>query len=172
MSFIIENPIILIIVLFIMVVWLVFLSIQLFTVYQRDRMVNETAKRGNITSLINQCARNISLVDTKLEDTRLYQGQIRNQLQGAIQRVGVVRFDAFDDIGGKLSFVVALLNESGDGVVISTINGRQESRSYAKPIKKGSSPHTLSQEEKGAIARAMGAQCRSNKRFEGDYEEI
>lgn len=72
-----------------------------------------------------------------------------------IQKVGLVRFDAFEDVGGKLSFAVAFLDDHGDGVVVSSINGRRETRIYAKPIRKGESIYALSAEERGALARAM-----------------
>jgi hypothetical protein len=73
----------------------------------------------------------------------------------AVRNVGMVRFDAFDDVGGKLSFAVALLDSNGDGVVISAINGRQESRSYAKHVRNGDSSYILSAEERDAITKAL-----------------
>ncbi len=76
-------------------------------------------------------------------------------LARAVQRVGLVRFDAFEDMGGRLSFSLALLDESGDGVVLTSINGRQDTRVYAKPVTGASSEHNLSEEESLAIRRAM-----------------
>jgi hypothetical protein len=75
----------------------------------------------------------------------------------AVQRVGLVRFDAFEDLGGMLSFAVALLDAGGSGVVLSSINGRNETRIYAKPIERGTSRIHLSGEEEEAIRRALGA---------------
>jgi hypothetical protein len=71
--------------------------------------------------------------------------------------VGLTRYDAFDDAGGQLSYSAAFLDEAGDGVVLSTLNGRAETRSYAKPVRGGRSEHHLSDEERAAIAMAMGA---------------
>jgi hypothetical protein len=71
--------------------------------------------------------------------------------------VGTTRYDAFPDAGGHLSYSAAFLDEAGDGVVLSTINGRSETRSYAKPVRGGRSDHNLSEEERAAIAVAMGA---------------
>jgi Protein of unknown function (DUF4446) len=71
--------------------------------------------------------------------------------------VGLTRYDAFPDAGGHLSYSAAFLDEAGDGVVLSTINGRSETRSYAKPVRGGSSDHHLSDEERAAITLAMGA---------------
>jgi hypothetical protein len=76
-------------------------------------------------------------------------------LRGAIQRVGLVRYDAFEDMGGRLSFSGALLNADGDGIVVTSINGRSDTRVYAKPVNRGTS-HNLSEEESEAIHLAMG----------------
>ncbi|MEX0832934.1 MAG: DUF4446 family protein [Actinomycetota bacterium] len=76
-------------------------------------------------------------------------------IQGAVQHIGMVRYDAFEDVGGRLSFSCALLDDRGDGVVITSINGRQDTRVYAKPIGGGKSSHNLSQEEFSAIQQAL-----------------
>ncbi|MGQ0679249.1 MAG: DUF4446 family protein [Actinomycetota bacterium] len=73
------------------------------------------------------------------------------------RNLGVVRYDAFDDMGGKMSFSVALLDDHGNGAVITSINARAESRAYAKPIRGGTSDHNLSAEEQRAIADALGS---------------
>ena len=82
--------------------------------------------------------------------------RLEDKAQSCVQRFGIVRFNAFDDTGSDLSFAVALLNAQNDGVVISSIYGRSESRTYAKPIKGGESKYLLSDEEKQALAIAQG----------------
>jgi len=72
----------------------------------------------------------------------------------ALRHVAVVRYDAFGDMGGKLSFSAAMYDDNGDGLVISAINGRSETRSYAKPLSAFTSDQRLSPEEEDAIARA------------------
>jgi hypothetical protein len=76
-------------------------------------------------------------------------------IEGAVRRVGLVRYDAFEDVGGRLSFSCALLDEHGTGVVVTSINGRQDTRVYAKPITEGRSPYNLSVEEEEAIRQAL-----------------
>jgi hypothetical protein len=80
---------------------------------------------------------------------------LRDLLRGTVSRVGIVRYDAFEDMGGQLSFSVALLDERSDGLVISAINGRSETRTYGKPIRGGTSEHNLSREESESIAAAI-----------------
>lgn len=79
---------------------------------------------------------------------------LRAELGDAVRHVAVVRYDAFPDMGGRLSFSVALLDDAGDGVVLTSINGRSESRGYAKGVRAGRSEHTLSPEERQAIEAA------------------
>ncbi len=66
----------------------------------------------------------------------------------------MVRYDAFDDMGGRLSFSAALLDDAGDGLVLTSINARSETRTYAKGVKGGASDHSLSPEEQQAITYA------------------
>lgn len=84
-------------------------------------------------------------------------GELRSMAAETTSRIGIVRYDAFADMGGALSFSAALLDEHGDGIVISAINGRTETRCYAKAVRGGlpSAGHDLSFEEEAAIGRAI-----------------
>ena len=82
----------------------------------------------------------------------------RADLSDALRHVAVVRYDAFGDMGGMLSFSAALFDDNGDGLVISSINGRSETRTYAKGVRSGASDHTMSPEEQQAIAYATRAE--------------
>jgi hypothetical protein len=72
----------------------------------------------------------------------------------ALRHVAVVRYDAFGDMGGRLSFSAAVFDRQGDGLVISSINGRSETRTYAKALTGHQSDQTLSPEELEAIKQA------------------
>src|SRR5215211_5422825 len=76
-------------------------------------------------------------------------------IEGAVRRVGLIRYDAFEDVGGRLSFSCALLDEHGTGVVVTSINGRQDTRVYAKPVTNSTSSYNLSIEEEEAIRQAL-----------------
>ena len=76
-------------------------------------------------------------------------------IEGAVRRVGLVRYDAFEDVGGRLSFSCALLDDHRTGVVLTSINGRQDTRVYAKPVANGTSSYNLSIEEEEAIRQAL-----------------
>ena len=80
---------------------------------------------------------------------------VLRRMAGSVQHVGVVRYDAFRDLGGLLSFSISMLDDRGNGLVMSSIYGRSESRTYAKPIVERDSSYLLSPEEKEAIRLAM-----------------
>jgi len=73
----------------------------------------------------------------------------------SIQKVGVVRFNPFADTGGDQSFAVALLDAQGNGVVLSSLHGRADTRIFAKHVQAGRSKHALSDEEQDAIRKAL-----------------
>jgi len=72
-----------------------------------------------------------------------------------VQKVGVVRFNPFEETGGDQSFSIALLNGYNTGLVVTVLHARQRTRLYVKPIKKGRSTLELSAEEKKAIGEAF-----------------
>ena len=71
---------------------------------------------------------------------------LRVETAGALRHLAVVRYDAFGDMGGHLSWSVALLDDSGDGVVLTSIHGRSDARTYAKSVSSWSSEQQLSPE--------------------------
>jgi hypothetical protein len=79
---------------------------------------------------------------------------LRLEAADALRHLAVVRYDAFGDMGGHLSWSMALLDDHGDGVVITSIHGRSDARTYAKPVTGWSSDQQLSPEEEDAIAHA------------------
>ena len=72
-----------------------------------------------------------------------------------MQKIGVVRFNAFDDVGGEQSFALAILDSNKTGVVVSSLYGRQDARLYAKAIVDGQGDRQLSDEERSALDQAL-----------------
>jgi hypothetical protein len=79
---------------------------------------------------------------------------LRAEAAGALRHLGLVRYDAFNDVGGRLSWSVALLDDGGNGVVLTAIHGRSEARSYAKSISGWRCEQPMSPEEEDAVASA------------------
>jgi len=84
-----------------------------------------------------------------------YIKNIDNDLSKCIQKIGIVRYNAFQDTGSDLSFVLALLDERNNGVVLNGIYSREMSNIYAKPVENGKSKYTISEEENLAIEKAI-----------------
>ena len=83
---------------------------------------------------------------------------VRGDLAQALRHVAVVRYDAFGDMGGRMSFSAAVVDDTGDGMVISSIHARGESRTYAKGIVGGDSEIVLTPEERQALDAARTGQ--------------
>jgi hypothetical protein len=79
---------------------------------------------------------------------------VEDQARRAVQRVGVVRFNPFDDTGGNQSFALAMLDSKSDGIVISSLHSRQQTRIYLKQIIGGKCETALSDEEAEALKKA------------------
>ncbi len=100
-------------------------------------------------------ARHIERLEAAVKSLSATDRRQEGLLDGAVRRVGLVRYDAFEDVGGRLSFSCALLDARGNGVVVTSINGRQDTRVYAKPIVEAASHYNLSIEEEEAIRQAL-----------------
>ncbi len=79
---------------------------------------------------------------------------LKAEAAGSLRHVAVVRYDAFGDMGGHLSWSVALVDDAGDGVLITSIHGRSEARTYAKSVTAWSCEQPLSDEEAQALAQS------------------
>jgi hypothetical protein len=96
-------------------------------------------------------------VDDRASDLERRSGDIERRLAGAIQHINVVRFNPFRDTGGDQSFVIALLDDEGSGVLVTALHSRAETRVYAKAVTEGSSDYPLTDEELAAIRAAVGS---------------
>ncbi|MDT0202933.1 DUF4446 family protein [Nocardioides sp. AE5] len=81
---------------------------------------------------------------------------LRAEARDALKHLAVVRYDAFGDMGGHLSWSVAILDDAGNGIVLTSIHGRSEARTYAKSIAGWACEQQLSPEEEEAIGHARG----------------
>lgn len=92
---------------------------------------------------------------TRIKDIELDLSSLSKLQKNCIQRVGIVRYNAFDKMGGNQSFSLALLDDSGKGVVITSLYGNNSSATFAKPVLNCKSSIKLSPEEEEAISKAM-----------------
>jgi hypothetical protein len=109
----------------------------------------------SIVSVVARKTEEVRLLRKEVERQRALLAQTRVELADAIRHVSVVRYDAFADLGGRLSFSAALLDDGGDGMVLTSIQGRSETRQYLKGVRAGGSDALLSPEEIQAIDYAQ-----------------
>lgn len=111
----------------------------------------------DIVAATGRAMRQIEGIDRRVDGVVKAQERQAAVARLAIQKFGIVRYDAFEEMGGRLSFSAAFLDDNGDGVVLTSINGRTETRTYAKPVKGLGSDYNLSEEERSAIATAAAS---------------
>ena len=109
-------------------------------------------------SLENVIAGKFAAIDTlKFNDKRINDrmNEMQEQLFRAFQKVGIVKYDAFNEMGGKLSFALALLNKENTGFVLNAMHSREGCYIYIKEIIKGESYVLLGEEEREAVDKAV-----------------
>lgn len=106
----------------------------------------------------------LAKLEGDIEGLRALVQKMQEKDKKHVQKIGVVRFNPFQDVGGDQSFCVALLDEENNGVLITSLYGRGGNRVYAKAIEGGKSKYQLSEEEKEAIEKAGFQQLHSSNR--------
>ncbi len=146
------TSMLLILVLLILVIYTM---VRLSTMRENYRAMMRGSETEDLEGMLIQHIREVEQVTATnariLEENEF----IRQFLRKTIVRTAMVRFRAFEDMGGDLSYAVAMLDANNDGVIFSSIFARADSRSYIKPIKNGSSEYPLTDEEKGVLKEAM-----------------
>lgn len=138
----------------ILLIWLLFLRRGLRALARRFQEQIEAKEAQDWERVLGDHLEEIRTTTERAKELAHRAEEVGRRLERSIQRVGVVRFNAFPEVGGDQSFAIALLDNHGDGVVISSLQGRTENRVYAKPLKRWDSTYALSDEEKQAIAKA------------------
>ena len=145
--------IVLAVVALVLVVAVTVLGLRLRRLAADQRRALDGVEVDVISTLARQ-RRRLDELDEAVSATRTFAESTAQQVRRTVSRIGVVRYDAFDDIGGQHSFSAALLDEHGDGVVITSITGRADGRTYLKSVSDGVGSVLLSDEESAAVAAA------------------
>jgi hypothetical protein len=118
--------------------------------------LSRMAAEGDLIRMAGIIESRLESLDRATERLQMDDAAIADRLSHAVRHVGVVRFDALPGLAGMFSFSIALLDDMRDGVIITSIYGRSESRTYVKRISAGTSDVALTDEETEAIAQAFG----------------
>lgn len=131
--------------------------------YKELNKVLSAGNSKNIEETLVNYVKEVSFMKNSLNSVEMRCEDINDKILKTIQKVGFIRYNAFDDISSDLSFSVALLDGKANGFVMSNIYARDESNVYAKPVENGNSTYPLSREEKEAIERAMGDYVKASR---------
>jgi len=111
-------------------------------------------KAKDLEDVIVKLEQDISLLNREKEDLQKEVSIINTKLKKSIRGLETIRFNPFPDQGSNQSFAIGMLNEEGDGVVISSLYSRDRMSVFAKPIKNNKSEYELSAEEREALQKA------------------
>lgn len=121
------------------------------------KFLEKLGNGNNIEEDLETYMYRVEKVEKQNAEITNYVKTLDEDLTRCIQKVGIVRYNAFKDTGSDLSFTLALLDEHNDGVVLNGIYSREMSNIYAKPVKNGESSYTMSDEEKLAVQKAINS---------------
>ncbi len=140
---------------FVLVVWVFLLQFRTEQVLRHYRALMKGASGENLETALAQLLQRVDQTGARVDNLTDLCQRLEVAFSRSVQRVGLVRYNPFPDMGGDQSFAIALLDANGDGIVLSSLYGRSEMRVYAKAIKKGLSSYPLSAEEKQALQQAQ-----------------
>jgi hypothetical protein len=157
-SLIHDNLELLLLVLFVLAILLAIgLLAALSQLSKLTRLYNRLTRGtsgGNIEENLLVYMDTVTKVDSQTQALGSRLEKIGAVQQKCLQRVGMVRFDAFEDVGGEQSFAVVILDAERSGVAVSSVYSRTDVRIYAKAINDGKPSHPLTKEEQRAMAQA------------------
>ena len=157
MPYLICGMIIIIILLFIMVIVL-FKAVG--RVETRYKKFMKGSSNNSLEEMLLERLNNIEEAKEVSEQAIKECQRLELKMKDCIQKVAIMRYKAFENVGSDLSFSIAMLDDKNDGVLLTGIYGRQESTTYAKPIDKGISRYDLSEEELYVLNEASNKQLK------------
>lgn len=125
---------------------------------KRQRLLLSGTNGENIEQMLLAQVGSTDTIQRQIADAMVGSEQNAARQKYTLQKIGLIRFDAFPDVGGEQSFALALLDDSNTGIVLSGLHSRNDMRVYAKPVTNGTSPVNLSDEERRAVASAQSSE--------------
>lgn len=141
----------------VVVIMLIIMIVNLVQISKLKKRYKIFMSGKNARNLEKTLIERLDQVDTLLEANAANEKNIKilfNKMKFTFQKVGLVKYDAFNEMGGKLSFSLALLNEKNDGFVMNAVHSREGCYTYVKEIIDGNSIIVLSPEEQEALDMA------------------
>lgn len=115
------------------------------------RFMKKLGNGSNLDEMLKEYLRDVKEIKQDNTEIKAYYTKLDHDIDCCIQKIGLVRYNAFKDVGSDLSFAIALLDRNDNGVIFNGLYGSESSNIFAKPIKGGVSKYQLSEEEKNAL---------------------
>ncbi|GMQ58591.1 DUF4446 family protein [Vallitalea sediminicola] len=109
----------------------------------------------NIEEVLQKNIKNIEVMKNTLHQQKININELEKHVKKSMEKVAIVKYNAFENMGGKLSFVLALLNQENSGILLNGLHSRDGCYMYVKEIIDGKCDKVLSEEEKSALEKAM-----------------
>lgn len=126
----------------------------IYTIMMKKKYIDFMARLGNgknLDEMLRKYLDDVREIKKDNSEIKAYYTKLDNDIDTCIQKIGLVRYNAFKDVGSDLSFAIAMLDRNDNGVILNGLYGSESSNIYAKPIKNGISKYQLSEEEKTAL---------------------
>lgn len=143
------------IITFLLFIMIIILLASVKKLEKRYRKMMRGISNRNLEEVINSNLDNIELALNKSKMSLEKCEKISEELKSCVNKVAIMRYKAFENVGSDLSFSIAILDSYNDGVIITSIYSRHDSTTYAKPIDKGISRYDLSEEEIHVLNEAI-----------------
>lgn len=140
----------------ILLIAFIIVLIKLFTINKKYKdFMQKLGKGKNIEEDLENYMYRVERVEKQNAEIKNIIQKLDKDFEKSIQKIGIVRYNAYKDTGSDLSFTLAMLDKNNNGVVLNGIYSRETSNIYAKPVENGKSSYILSEEEQEAIRRAI-----------------
>ena len=136
-------------------VWVAWLQRSEAVLRRRLRRVLPEGESGGIDEILDRQLKSVESLSERVDALNKLHHELEHLSQRTLQKVAVIRYNPFADTGGDQSFAIALLDSLGNGVVVSSLHSRTDTRVFAKPVQSGRSKFQLSDEEQDAIKKAL-----------------
>ena len=136
-------------------VWLIVLTVLIYGYLNKIKELTKGVNEGNLLKVLKNISNLEKGNSRKIKKNAEKLKGIDKEILSHVQKMGFVRFNPFNELGGDHSFSLALLNGKNDGVVITGLHTRERTRIYVKEIKGGNCEAELSKEEKKALKKAI-----------------
>ena len=143
-----------------LLVWNIVLTRQVKTLKASWGNLSSDVDGENLERLLQEQLRQNVQLETNVEEILKRLDKVEDRLRASKRYVGLIRYDAFDDVGGEQSFALALYDDDGNGAVMTSQVGRHDCRVYGKPLFNGKSDFNLTVEEQRAIDQAASPSSR------------